>query len=339
MEKSKNKEKMEELLENLPVQTESSAYSDREMILCKKCERKNPPNRLKCLYCGQELEFSEAQIEYIKPGLRKLEVWEDGFNLIYLPEDSKAGNKKLSDISNYLGIESEILEIIFESGKSLPLTRVVSENEAEIFQKKLLGFGVKTIVLSDKMLNAKNPPKRIRRIRLYSDKIQLVLFNQEKTVEFDVKDLSLIITGKIFERRVEAVEKRNRKGENKIMQATETAFDEFLIDIYHRNDAIGFRILEKGFDFSCLGEEKELFASKNMPKLIEKLKKLVDDGKFVDDYVRIREILGKVWEIENKTESQGFKRKGFGNLNFENLSTASNLTQFTKYSRLRNHIL
>ena len=123
MEKSKNKEKIEELLENLPVQTKSSAYSEREMILCRKCERKNPPNRLKCLYCGQELEFSEAQIKSFKPRLRKLEVWEDGFNLIYFPEDSKAGNKKLSEISNSLGIESEILEIIFESGKSLPMAR------------------------------------------------------------------------------------------------------------------------------------------------------------------------------------------------------------------------
>ena len=149
----------------------------------------------------------------------------------------------------------------------------------------------------------------------------------------------MIITGKIFERRIEAIEKRNRKGENKILQASETAFDEFLIDIYVKDDAIGFRILEKGFDFSCLGEEKELLASKNMPKLIEKLKKLVDGGKFVDDYVSIREILGKVWEIENRTESQGFKRKGFGNLNLENLSIASNLAQFTKYSRLQKHIL
>ena len=71
-----------ELLQDLPVQTESIAFKPEEMISCAKCERTNPPNRLNCLYCGGELEIPEAQSKFLKPNLRKLENWEKGFNVV-----------------------------------------------------------------------------------------------------------------------------------------------------------------------------------------------------------------------------------------------------------------
>lgn len=332
----KNEEKTEDWLKNLPVQTKNQAFSAEEMILCEKCERKNPPNRLKCFYCGNELPISETQADSIKPNLRKLEIWENGFNLVYLADENFEENN-LSEVSAILGIESDILNEILISNKSLPLARAETETEAGIVQKNLQKFGIETFVLSDEVLEIKNPPKRIRQIEFLTDSLKLVSFDQKEIFEIPINDLAVMVVGKIFRRNVEAVEQHKRKGEREIVSAAETAFEESLIDIYAK-DFKGFRIFEKGFDFSCLGEEKELLAAKNMPKLVEKLKSFAPKAKFVDDYVEVRKLLGVVWEIESKTASKGFDRRGFGKMKMKNLSTANNLAQITKYSRLQKHI-
>ena len=60
---------------------------------------------------------------------------------------------------------------------------------------------------------------------------------------------------------------------------------------------------------------------------------------FAGDYLRVRDILGKVWEVEEKKDSRGLQRKAFGTFNLENVTTINNLAQFTKYSRLRRQLL
>lgn len=62
-----------------------------------------------------------------------------------------------------------------------------------------------------------------------------------------------------------------KKGENKLLETDETASDESLIDIYSRQNKIGYRIFAKGFDFSSLENEKQLLAVENMRKLIKKI--------------------------------------------------------------------
>jgi NADH dehydrogenase/NADH:ubiquinone oxidoreductase subunit G len=167
----------------------------------------------------------------------------------------------------------------------------------------------------------------------------LLLFNNDEIVELSTGDLALIVSGAIFERKVEATEKRVKKGENKILQTSETASDEFLIDIYSRQDSTGYRILAKGFDFSCLEAEKEIVAAKNLKKLAKKLIEIASEVKFVEDYLQIRELLGNVWEVEERTDSQGLKRESFGKFHLENVTTINNLSQFTRYSRLQRQLL
>ena len=185
-----------------------------------------------------------------------------------------------------------------------------AEKEAEIIQKKSREFGIETIILSDETLKFENPPKRLRGIEFWDDKIIFVLFNGEEIVEISNEDLILIVSGAIFERRVEAVEKRNKKGENKLLETDETTSDEFLIDIYSRQNKIGYRIFAKGFDFSSLETEKGISAVENMRKLVKKLCEVAPKTKFVDDYLQVRENLGKIWEVELKTASQGLRRGG-----------------------------
>lgn len=339
MEKKPEKNHPAERLENLPLQSESPAFRAEEMILCGKCRRTNPPTRPDCFYCGTELEFSEEQSEFLKLNLRKMENWEKGFNLIFLPDSQIFDNAKLQEIAKILRCEKEFLQKLAAAEKPLPLARVETEREAEIFQTRLRGIGIETLIVGDESLAIEKSTRRLRGIEFFGDKLVLILFNQDEIVEIANEDLILIITGAIFERKVEAVEKRGKKGENKILQSTETSSDEFLIDIYSREDPIGCRIFAKGFDFSCLAAEKGILAAENLKKLAGKLRENSPEAKFVDDYRQVRESLGNVWQVEEKTDSQGLKREGFGKFNLENITTINNLSQFTRYSRLQRHLL
>lgn len=326
-------------LKEIPQQTENLRFTPEEMIACAKCGRKSAPTRLKCFYCGAELSIDEANSRFLKLNLRKLETWEKGFNVILKPNSKKLEPENLTEIARLLKIESETLKKIVELQKFLPLARVESEKEAEITKANLQKFGIETFIVSDENLAAENPPKRLRGIEFWDDKIVFVLFNQEKIVETSSEDLILIVTGAIFERRTEAAEKRDKKQEKQTIQATETFTDEFLIDVYSRQDANGFRIYAKGFDFSSLEAEKGILAIENMRKLIKKLLEVAPNAKFVDDYLKLREVLGNLWEVEHKIDALGLQRKGFGNFNLANVTTANNLQQFTKYSRLQRKIV
>lgn len=183
------------------------------------------------------------------------------------------------------------------------------------------------------------PTRRLRGAEFFGDRLILKFFNQDETVEILWVDLALIVAGAVFERRIEATEKYNKRGDNEILNQTETASDEILIDIYSRTDRLGFRIYAKGFDFSCLGADKEFTAKDNIKKLAEKLRRFAPNAKFVDDYLSNRNLLANVWEVEQKTASQGLKRESFGRFNLGNLTTVNNTAQFTKYSRLQWHLL
>ena len=324
--------------DNQPVQTENIAFKPEEMISCGKCARTNPPNRLKCFYCGAELEMTAEQAANIKPNLRKLENWEKGFNLIYAPNPNGNNKFDLTETAKTLNLESEDLQKILEAKKTLPLARVESEKEAQITAKKLSERGFNIKIISDETLAAEKLPTRLRSLELDDEKIILIFFNSDEIAEIKREDLVLIVSGAIYERKTESIEKR-KKGESKILDATETASDAGLIDLYSRENSNGYRILAKGFDFSCLETEKGILAVENLTKLAAKLREFAPNAKFVGDYPAVREVLGNIWEIEQRKDSLGLKRHSFGKFDFSNLATSSNLQQFTKYSRLQWQIL
>jgi len=328
----------EKFLKDLPIQAEEIGYKPDEMVSCGNCSRSNPPNRLKCMYCGAELELSPEQSTKIAPVLRKLENWENGFNLIYLPRGENVSAETAAQIAKFIGLEKEVLQNVFETDKPLPIVRAESAKEAEILQNRLKDLNLETSVIGDALLAAENPPKRLRGLDFHDDKILLILFNNDEVEEIGAQDLSLIVSGAIFQKAVESLEKR-KKGENKILEATETDSDEALIDIYSKKNATGYRILTKGFDYSCLGAEKGILARENIKKLAAALQNFAPNAKLVDDYLSVRSVLGNVWEVEQRKDSQGLTRQRFGKFDLSNISSSNNLQQFTKYSRLQWHIL
>lgn len=337
MEKKPEQIHDDQWLKDVSVEPEIQGFRAEEMISCPKCERKSPPTRLKCFYCGAELPVTAEQAEFIKPQPRKMEAWEKGFNLIILPNARICDDSKAAEVAAMTRLEKEDSRKLIEAQKPLPLVRADSEKEAEIIQKRLSEIGFESRILSDDDLKIDAVTRRLRGIEFDADKLVLILFNSDEIAEIRREDLSLIVTGAQFERRIETTEQR-KKRENKVLESTETSADELLIDLYPKDDSIGYRIVSNGFDFSCLEAEKGILARENMQKLVEKLRAFAPEAKFVGDYLQVRDHLGKVWEVEEKRASSGLQRKSFGRFDFGNVLTINNLTQFTKYSRLQWHL-
>jgi hypothetical protein len=337
MEKNQEQLLTEEWLKDVSRELETRSFKTEEMISCPKCARKSPPTRLTCVYCGADLPVTENHSEFIKPQSRRIEPWERAFNLIFLPNGKDYDEVKTGEVASLTQFEpSEIQKIC--GGTALPILRVETKTEAELLQVRLEKLGVKTHLVADEDLKLETPARRLRRIEFAGDRLVLVLFNSDDSLEIARENLALIVTGAIFERKIETTEQR-KKRVNKPMNSVETSADETLVDIYTKDDPIGFRLSTAGFDFSTLGDDKEMFARENVRKLTEKLKNFAPEARFVEDYTKIRDLLGKIWEVEERRDSRGLQRKSFGRFEIGNVTTVNNLAQFTKYSRLQWHLL
>ncbi len=334
MESEKNKSR-DGWLGDMPIQAETIAFRADEMISCAKCLKSNPPNRASCLYCGTPIELPEERKLQAKLNLRPLENWEKGFNLVFVPpvdEPDAAG------ISLYLSIDQDVLEQMLGAKQPFPIARIESEAEANIAIEQLRKFGLNALVVSDEVLHADRLPTRLREIEFGDGSIIVTDFNTGERNEIGRDDLRLIVGGSVIESKTESVEKRKKK-ETKLLRETETSSDEKLIDIYSGSDITGFRVPTKGFDFSCLGAEKGLIASANMERLKERLVRFSPAAKMIDEYGAVASVLNMVWEIDKQKDFKGLTRTGIGQSGFANVARTSNLTQFTKYSRLQRHLI
>ncbi len=315
----------------------SPSFSANELIECEKCGRKNAPNRYKCLYCGDDLPITEEQKTLLKPRFKKIEHWQKGFNIIALSNNLESFF--MPELALQINLEPKSLEQIFEKQKKLPIARAETFEEAEKISQVLRENGIATMILDDEILKSETPPRRLRGLEFTETSLKLNLFNTSEIVEIEKNNLKLIVLGGIFERKIAATEKYNKKDENKVLNSSETSSDEPLIDIYSRDDAIGYRISTNGFDFSSLGAEKKLIAAENIKTLLNRLKIFFPQAEFISDYVKIRHLLSEIWLVEQTKNSLGLKSGNFGSYNFENVTTINNLEQFTKYSRLQWYLL
>lgn len=328
-----------EWLKENPVSSDLPAIKPEEMLICRKCGRKTPPTRPTCFYCGNELPISEIKTQSVKLHLRKLEDWEKGFNIVIFGDTANLDAEQLPNTARFLELEKEDLAKILSSGKSLPVARVESENQAKIIVENLQEAGIASRIVSDESLKTDIPTKRLRGIEFFEDRIILRLFNTEEVIEVKNQDLALIVVGAVYERKIESVESFKKKERGKVLDSSETGNDEIVIDLFPQNDAIGFRIEMNGFDFSCLGAGKSMLAKENLKKLAAEFRTNFAAAKFDADYSAIRAELGRVWEIREVANLGGVDRLSFGKFKRTNTITISNLPQFTKYARLQKHLL
>jgi len=332
---------MADTTENQPafdplIQTENIAFKADEMTDCETCSRKNPPNRSKCMYCGGALAIEAEFADQISPISRKLEAWEKGFNVIFLSANSDADAQKAATL---LQVELSFIQTILSAGTPLPIARVESLIEADLLMNRLTDLGFACSIVSDESLIAIDLPIRASGIDISDGVISIIDFNTREVTVIPADELALIVTGMLSKSKVDLLEKKGRKGKTKLLDETETASDEAVIDIYSSSDPKGFRINLAGFDFRCLGEDKGLLASENIRQLAVVLKENAPNARFVANYVSIRHTLGAVWEVDARRDPQGLQRSGFGKIGFGSVASSSNVRQFTKYSRLQWQLL
>lgn len=322
-----------------PVIADKPAFKPEEMVACGKCGRANPPNRFRCLYCAADIAVEGALSGSAAIVLRKLEGWEKGYNVIYHPGVNVPGRDAAARVAKAIAFEKEVVEDIFRATHPVPFARVEGENEAEFVESVLQENGIESSIVTDRSLAGELPPKRLRALHFGDDELEMVLFNTGEIEKVGYTEVALIVIGALFERKTETIEKRKKKGEYKTLDEFETSSDELLIDIYGAHDPTGWRIPTKGFDFSCLGNEKSMLAVQNILKLTERLRSLTRDTILAENYLVDRSRLGHVWDVEQKKDFQGLKRSGFGKVDMGRVESTSNLGQFTKYSRLQWQLL
>lgn len=329
------KSRDETWLTELPLTSEKIGFKAEEMETCAKCSKSNPPTRPNCFYCSADLETEAGGTRSAKINSRELENWEKGFNLVYLPESS-TGKPDVSAITRLLSLDDDFINQVIEAKSIIPLARLESPDEAAI--ENLSSYGIKCSIVADEVLKADKLPVRMRGLKFFDESLVLTNFNTNEEVELRCDDISLIVTGTLFEAKTETVEKRKKK-EASVVLETQAKSDSGLIDIYVGGNAIGYRILVNGFDFSCLGSEKGLLAAENIRRLADTLRTCAPSAKFAGDYLMIRQLLDEVWPLERRKDSHGRQGTGFGGRDFTNIESSNNLQQFTKYSRLQRQLL
>lgn len=314
----------------MPVTAEDVGFRPDELIACEKCGRTCPPNRVKCIYCGAELGISP---ENLKAGhvFRRPESWESGINVVAVANDN-ASDTVDSDAAKILGIETDAVRSIIFGELPLPVARVETNAEAVLIGSKLAEAGIRTVPVSDEDLAADDLPRRLRAIDAGDDGYHFVHFGGEDVTFLRTADIALIVAGAIYERAVTSTEAR-KKGATKIIDSTENSSDESVIDIYLADDRRGFRVFTKGFDFSVLGEKKGILGRENLSRLTELLA-ASPNASVNDNYLKSRAALAHVWGTEEKRDSKGLTRQRFGKFDLSSVSTTSNLTQFTQFSRM-----
>ena len=327
-------EQLEEFPSFDPVyQTERIAFEPSQMIACGKCGRVNPPNRLKCIYCANDLEIPTGETASLDLRFRKPELWEPGFNIIFSGKAAEVIDVPAA--AKLLSLQPFEVQSVLEANVPLPLARVENETGASIVTKRLFQLGITARLIPDAELLADQSPVRLGRIDFRGDRLEFKAFNTGFVTVMDANDLDLIIPGVISVGKVDSTERKGRRGQTKLVDETQIDTDETVLDLYCRNDPSGFRIQLAGFDFSCLGEEKTMLAAENIRRLIAKLRACCPNAQFVDNYSTVIPLLDPIWEVETRKDQKGLQKTGIGKRGFGTVSSRNNLNQFTKFSRLQ----
>jgi hypothetical protein len=310
------------------------------MVRCEACLRANPPTRTSCLYCAAQLPATETSAALQRPTLRRLEKWEQGFNVILMPSNTAhLREEALQEAAGLLLLTKQDFKRIIESREPLPVARAATFDEASLVERKLVELGLKTLSVADSDMGPDDStPKRVRALAFMESELLARPAGGGEIWRVSWSDISLLVAGRIFVRAIEVEERKGRRAENEIVEAREMSADEAVLDIYIAQSDKAWRISAGSFDFSCLGPRKGLVAAQNFSALVEVLRVRASDAAYDDSYNRVRHQLSVVWPLEQHTEPRGWHRKRPGHVSTEAVTRSDNELQFTRYSRLRHYL-
>lgn len=323
-----------------PVEpSEPQGFTPDQMIRCDDCLRANPPTRVACLYCSASLPVTESSARLRKPVLRRPEKRESAYNSILLPTSSELPAQALAEAADLLKLSIQSLQQIVAHKLALPVACTASREEADLVFHRLREIGLQTIALSDDELGASEMSvKRIKSMSIGDQGVTLQQAGTRAQAEVRWQEVVLIVTGRLFVRRVEILERKTRRAENEIVQSSEFSSDEAVIDFYSATQPYTWRINAHGFDFSCLGSNKTLIANQNISRMQQVIAANAPHAQVDDSYKKLRHTLDLVWGPQQETQSSGWRRERPGKLSVGLATINSNEDQFTRYSRLRRYL-
>jgi hypothetical protein len=322
-------------------------FAPEQMLACEECLRANPPTRPTCLYCRAVLPRTKQSAVLWRPGQKKVEEWEQGFNVVTLPRGAGAlTSDAADDAASLLRLDVGGLKETILAGRAMPLARAASADEAWLIVERLRELGLSTEVFPDEVLARR--PSRVRALELEDDVLVCRTGPEAEPRSVAWSEVVLLVTGRLVSRRVEVAErKRGLSGRSETVETRELTSDEAVLDVYtssvdeHEAQGVGgagFRVMSGGFDYSCLGEAKGLITAENFNALVAALRGRAPTALHDEEYTRLRPLLSDVWPSAERTESLGLRRESVRRFNTEAVTTVSNETQFTRYARLR-HLL
>lgn len=318
------------------------AFAPGEMVACESCVRANPPTRMNCLYCGAVLPVTEAGQDLRRPTLRALEAWEQGFNVVLVPQEA-AGElsvDNLSEAARLVRLETGQLREMLSAGAYLPVARVASLDEASLVESRLGALGCRVETVTDEALGVEtHAPKRIRKLEIDADALKGWTSAESEAERVGWTDIVLIVAGRIARKRIEVEERRggSRRADAEVIETREFQTDESALDLYFAGSVVNWRIMAENFDYSCLGAEKSLTAAENFKRLTETLRERATVAVYDDSYRSVRAFLKFAWPLAEQTEAGSLKRIRPGRYNAEAVTSVTNETQFTRYGRLLQH--
>jgi hypothetical protein len=313
-------------------------FEPGELVACDRCSRANAPTRMNCLYCGAKLPVTERSAALRRPALRKLEEWEQGFNVVLHPPPARPAPETVEELAALLRLDAARLSEMFDAGTTLPVARAASGEEAELIVGRLKARGLDAEVLGDDLLA--RTPARVRSLGFDADALVLMPTAEAEPARVSWGDLMLFIVGRVVYRRIELDERPSKlAGRGRLTDAREVASDEAVLDIYTSDAAHeGFRVMADGFDYSCLGAGKGLLARDNFKTLVAELRARAPRASLDEEYARLRGVLAPAWPPAERNESGGLRRERPGRLNKESVTVVSNESQFTRYARMRRRL-
>ncbi len=323
-----------------PQDLAPAPFAPDQMVRCDECLRANPPTRVNCLYCAAVLPHNETNINLQKPALRPLEKWEQGYNNILLPPVANLTAADLAQAADLLRLRPEDLNLILSSETPLPLARAATIDEAQLVERRLKLLGIESNIMPDAEPGTDSSGViKVRALEIDGSGIYAYQSPEAPFIQVRWSDLVLLVVGRIVLKRVEMKERKGRRSENNILDSSQFFTDEIVADLYTRSQALPFRFAANSFDFSCLQSNKSLLAGENIARLLQLFCAYATGVEYDDSFNSVRKILELVWPSEQQNESSGWRRDRPGKYSIGSIMELTNEMQFSRYSRLRHHLL
>lgn len=309
--------------------TDRRAFAPSEMIECSGCARANPPTRGNCLYCGAAIETVQNQLALTVPESEP----EQGSVTHVVVNPREVSDAALADLAGVCNLTANELAVLLSCpGSSVPVCAVDS-SQAQGTCQHLRSLNFEPFTVADDQLNLNVVPRDLRTLKFTDESLVGVCRRAGETVTTKWDDVILIVAGRLFMTTIE-IEKKKSGGQDRTVNEREFSADEAVLDIYMRNEELGWRIKSGSFDFSCLGDKKSITAFTNFSSLKNILRRRAGNADFDDAYTRVRLVLARMWPSE-PTEGKNERRRAGRRTIQAIVASKDNLKEFNRYSRLR----